>query len=151
LYRREADADGEDLARILVREDGLRVLYVLPRQWTDDTLPLNARTQAARVGACMVGRAEIIPPATDWELLKQIVRFSESDAAGRQEAVANVRQLGLGRFLNPPSPRCWAFIPAASSAGQRGTVECRNGKAKQPGVACKPVKGAAGIGKCLTW
>ena len=49
----------------------------------------------------MVGRAEIIAPATQWELLKQIVRYAEGDPAGRQLAVTQVRHLALGRFIQP--------------------------------------------------
>jgi hypothetical protein len=60
----------------------------------------------------MVGRAEIIPPATDWELLKQIVRYSEGDAAGRREAIANVRHLGLGRFLQPAVAKVLGAYPS---------------------------------------
>jgi len=101
LYRREADAMVKTWRESWFEEDGLRVFYVLPRQWTDDTLPLTLEPRPRELVRVMVGRAEIIPPATEWELLKQILRYSEPDAPGRQKAISNVRQLGLGRFLQP--------------------------------------------------
>src|SRR5436190_13650942 len=41
LYRREADAMMKTWRESWFEEDGLRVLYMLPRKWTDDTLPLT--------------------------------------------------------------------------------------------------------------
>ena len=49
----------------------------------------------------MVGRAEIIAPTTEWQLLKQIVRYSDGDAEERRQAVNRVRQMNLGRFFQP--------------------------------------------------
>jgi hypothetical protein len=112
LYRREAEAMVRTWRESWFEEDGLRVFYVLPRQWTDDTLPLTLEPAPREVVRVMVGRAEIIPPATDWELLKQIVRYSGPDAAGRQEAIASVRQLGLGRFLHPAVARVLGSYPS---------------------------------------
>ena len=56
----------------------MRVFYVLPRQWTDDTLPLTLQPGPRELVRVMVGRAEIIPPAADWELLKQIVLVEQA-------------------------------------------------------------------------
>src|SRR5438128_171792 len=112
LCRREADAMVKTWRESWFEEDGLRVLYVLPRQWADDTLPLTLEPGPRELVRVMVGRAEIIPPATDWELLKQIVRYSQPDAAGRQEAIARVRQLGLGRFLQPAVAKVLGHYPS---------------------------------------
>ena len=112
LYRREAEAMVKTWRESWFEEDGLRVLYVLPRQWTDDTLPVTLEPRPRELVRVMVGRAEIIPPATDWELLRQIVRYSQPDAAGRQEAIAKVRQLGLGRFLQPAVAKVLGNYPS---------------------------------------
>jgi len=112
LYPREADAMVKTWRESWFEEDGLRVLYVLPREWTDATLPLTLEPAPRELVRVMVGRAEIISPAMDWELLKQIARYSESGAAGRQEAVANVRQIGLGRFLQPAVTRVLGHYPS---------------------------------------
>jgi hypothetical protein len=112
LYRREADAMVKTWRESWFEEDGLRVFYVLPRQWTDDTLPLTLEPRPRELVRVMVGRAEIIPPAANWELLKQIVRYSESDTAGRREAIAMVRQIGLGRFLQPAVAKVLGNYPS---------------------------------------
>jgi hypothetical protein len=122
LYRSEADAMVKTWRNSWFEEDGLRVLYVLPRQWTDDTLPLTLEPRARELVRVMIGRAEIIPPATDWELLKEIVRYSEVDAAGRQEAVANVRQLGLGRFLQPAVAKVLGHYPSREFSRAAGEL-----------------------------
>jgi hypothetical protein len=122
LYRREADAMVKTWRESWFEEDGLRVLYVLPRKWTDDTLPLTLAPEPRELVRVMVGRAEIIPPATDWELLKQIVRYSEADAAGRQAAVANVRQLGLGRFLQPAVAKVLGLYPSREFSRAAGEL-----------------------------
>jgi hypothetical protein len=72
----------------------------LPRAWTDRTLELQVRPQPDSVVRVMVGRAELITPALARELKKQILTFRTGDAKGKAQAVADVRALRLGRFLN---------------------------------------------------
>ena len=122
LYRREAEAMVKTWRESWFEEDGLRVLYVLPRQWTDDTLPVTLEPRPRELVRVMVGRAEIIPPATDWELLRQIVRYSQPDAAGRQEAIAKVRQLGLGRFLQPAVAKVLGNYPSREFSQAAGEL-----------------------------
>jgi hypothetical protein len=112
LYPREADAMVKTWRESWFEEDGLRVLYVLPRQWTDDTLPLALEPRPRELVRVMVGRAEIIAPSTDWDLMKQIVHYADPDSAGRQEAIANVRQIGLGRFLQPAVAKVLGNYPS---------------------------------------
>ncbi len=101
LYKREAAAMVKTWREAWFEEEGLRVLYTLPRTWTDEILPLTLDPKPRELARVMVGRAEIIPPTIKWELLKQIVRYSEGDPAGRQQASDKVRDLGLGRFIQP--------------------------------------------------
>lgn len=105
LYPREAEAMVKTWRESWFEEDGLRVFYVLPRKWTDETLPLALDPKPREVVRVMVGRAEIIPPAAEWELLKQIVRYAEPDPTNRQQAIVKVKELGLGRFLQPAVQR----------------------------------------------
>jgi hypothetical protein len=93
-------------------EPGLRVLYALPRPWTDRVLPLTLNPKPRQLVRVMVGRAEVITPAMEWELLKQIVRFSDDDAGAKSQAVANVRALGLGRFMEPTLRRVLGKNPS---------------------------------------
>jgi len=82
-------------------EEGVRVLYILPRAWTDETLPMTLEPAPREIVRVMVGRAEILPPATQWQLIRQIVRYADGAEEERRQAAANVRQLRLGRFLKP--------------------------------------------------
>ena len=81
-------------------EEGTRVLYLLPRAWTDRTLPLQISPQPDSVVRVMVGRAELIMPSVDRELRKQILTYRSGDAKAKSQAVAAVRELRLGRFLD---------------------------------------------------
>ena len=86
-------------------EQGLRVLYTLPGAWTDRILPLTLEPKPREVVRVMVGRAELITPAMEWELMKQVVRFTDKDENIRVHAVEDARNLGLGRFLEPATRR----------------------------------------------
>jgi len=101
LHEREAAAMVKTWRPSWFEEEGIRVIYTLPRTWTDSILPLSLDPAPRELVRVMVGRAEIIKPITQWELLKQIVRYAEGDADGRQQAIANVKALELGRFIQP--------------------------------------------------
>ena len=111
LFEREAAAMVKTWRQSWFEEDGVRVFYVLPRPWTDGILPLTLDPKPRELVRVMVGRAEIITPAAEWELLKQIVRYSENDSQSRREAVAGVRELGLGRFIQPAVQRVLGRTP----------------------------------------
>lgn len=108
LYAREAAAMVETWRESWFGEQGLRVLYVLPRQWADRVLPLSFEPQPRDVVRVMVGRAEVITPSMEWELMKQIVKFSEGDS----EAVARVQGLGMGRFADAAVRRMLGRTPS---------------------------------------
>jgi hypothetical protein len=62
-------------------------------------LTLQVKPQPDSVVRVMVGRAELITPAVERELDKQILTFRNGDAKAKAQAVAEVRALRLGRFL----------------------------------------------------
>jgi len=82
-------------------EAGTRVLYVLPRPWTDQVLPITLKPAPADLVRVMVGRAELLTPAMERAVSNEIVRFSEAGEQDLSEVVEATRQLGLGRFLEP--------------------------------------------------
>jgi hypothetical protein len=98
LFGREAEAMVKTWDDSWFGEDGLRVLYTLPRAWTDRVLPLKISPAPAQITRVMVGRAEMITPSMEWDLLKEITRYGESSAAAKEQAIANTRGIGLGRF-----------------------------------------------------
>jgi hypothetical protein len=104
LYAREARAMIETWKDQWFAEEGTRVLYLLPRSWTDETLPLEISPRPDNIVRVMVGRAEVITPSLERALQKQIVAFGSSDPATRQRAAADARRLG-GRFAAPAVQR----------------------------------------------
>ena len=111
LYEREARAMVKTWRESWFEEDGLRVLYLLPAPWTDSVLPLALDPKPRELVRVMVGRAEIITPQTEWELLKQIVAFAAAGPDNRQAAIESVRRLGLGRFIEPALHRVLGSHP----------------------------------------
>ena len=133
LYEREAAAMVKTWDDSWFAEPGVRVLYILPSAWTDRILPLTLDPKPRELVRVMVGRAEMITPEMEWQLMKEIVRFSERDDRLRAQAVANTRNIGLGRFLEPAARRLmakmsspqfsqvsWELIQAASLAVSEG-------------------------------
>ncbi|MDB6171976.1 MAG: hypothetical protein JWL59_1287 [Chthoniobacteraceae bacterium] len=98
LYEKESAAMVHTWDDSWLGESGIRVLYILPREWTDRTLPLTLSPSPGQVARVMVGRAEMITPAMEEALTAEVNRFSSDDAESRAQAIANTRKLDLGRF-----------------------------------------------------
>ena len=75
-------------------EQGVRVLYILPRPWTDEILPLALTPQPKELTRVMVGRAEIITPDIQANLSRLLVKAQEGDADARLQAEAELKKLG---------------------------------------------------------
>jgi hypothetical protein len=86
-------------------ESGVRVLYTLPENWTDKTLPLAITPKPVSIKRVMVGRAEVITPQMEWNLLQKVVKFNSTDATTKSAAVKETIDLGLGRFAEPAMRR----------------------------------------------
>ena len=80
-------------------EDGVRVLYILPRPWTDGILPLALTPQPTELTRVMVGRAEIITPDTVNSLFQTLTKVADGDADARLQAKQEFKK--LGRFAEP--------------------------------------------------
>lgn len=112
-------------------EQGLRVLYLLPRSWTDEVLPLSIVPAPRELVRVMVGRAEVITPQVEDAVRKQIVEFNRSDSEAKAAAVEGFRELGLGRFAEPAIRLALGSSPSRelSDAGwQLLTVSQKPGK-----------------------
>jgi hypothetical protein len=99
LYRREADAMVKTWKDSWFAEDGVRVLYVLPRSWTDQTLPLNLEPAPRSLVRVMVGRAEVLTPSFENQLAQKLLRSQQGDPEARNWVVTEFRK--LGRFADP--------------------------------------------------
>jgi hypothetical protein len=94
LYPREATAMMNTWKESWFAEDGTRVLYLLPREWTDRTLPIELSPSPKELARVMVGRAELIPPSVQDILCQSLKRASEGDARAREQATSEFKQLG---------------------------------------------------------
>ena len=80
-------------------EEGDRVLYILPRAWTDETLPMTLNPKPEKLVRVMVGRAEIITPVVEMNLFQLLTKAQNGDADARLQASAQFKK--LGRFAEP--------------------------------------------------
>ena len=101
LFAAEAEAMVATWDASWFNESGVRVLYVLPRSWTDRVLPLTLDPVPRGLERVMVGRAEIITPDVEKKLTREVERYRTGDEKVRASALANVRTLDLGRFAEP--------------------------------------------------
>jgi hypothetical protein len=80
-------------------EDGVRVLYLLPRPWTDETLPMILNPLPTDLTRVMVGRAEIITPGVETNLFQLLTKAQNGDTGARDQASVELKK--LGRFAEP--------------------------------------------------
>lgn len=98
LYRAEADAMVETWRDAWFEDQGVRILYILPRVWTDATLPITLKPQPRELVRVMVGRAEVITPVMEKLVLKQVEDFCSADPGTKRNAIDAFRAMKLGRF-----------------------------------------------------
>lgn len=113
LFADEAIAMVKTWRESWLEEEGTRVLYLLPREWTDQTLPLTLKPAPKKLVRVMVGRAEILTPKIEGELLARFSQFSHP--ASREQAIAGIQALKLGRFMEPAFARLREMIPVANA------------------------------------
>ena len=101
LYAAEAKSMVKTWEDSWLDEQGLRVLYVLGREWTDKALPLKITPEPQEIARVMVGRAELISPKVEIVLRDAVNDFAKGDKVEQDRAVAKVRALNLGRFHEP--------------------------------------------------
>ena len=99
LYPDEAAAMVNTWKDSWFTEDGVRVLYLLPRPWTDEILPLTLTPQPAELTRVMVGRAEVITPPVVNNLFQLLSTAQAGDANAQAQAIGELKH--LGRFSDP--------------------------------------------------
>ena len=99
LFPKEAGAMVNTWNDSWFAEEGDRVLYILPRTWTDETLPLTFNPKPTNLVRVMVGRAEILTPKTEKVLSDALVKAAEGGADERKAAARELKS--LGRFAEP--------------------------------------------------
>jgi hypothetical protein len=126
LYQREAQAMVNTWRDSWFEEDGLRVLYTLPREWTDRTLPLTLDPKPRELVRVMVGRAEVFTPATEKKLSDALTMAQKGDTEARAIVMSECKR--LGRFAEPALRKLmvvgnsnWALFDAALKAANGKT------------------------------
>ena len=128
LFAREAQAMVRTWRVSWFEEEGVRVLYVLPRAWTDRTLPLALDPAPRELARVMVGRAEVLTPALEHKLAGALTKAEQGDATARSEFETELRK--LGRFAEPAfrlalqgtstdeTQQAWALFQSAMKPAQ---------------------------------
>jgi len=111
LYTKEAQAMVNTWKDQWFAEEGTRVFYLMPRSWTDSTLPLEISPRPNGVARVMVGRAELITPSMERDLGNEVTAYMEGDDDAKLQAVSEVRALGIGRFLEPATRKLLGKTP----------------------------------------
>jgi hypothetical protein len=109
LYPREAEAMVNTWERSYFRTEGLRVLYVLPRRLTDETIPITIEPAPQQLERVMVGRVEVLTPVREQLLLKAVADLASKDAEVQKAARAELDRLGR---LQEPALRRLAALPS---------------------------------------
>jgi hypothetical protein len=113
LYPREAAAMIKTWDDSWFAEPGVRVLYVLPRNWTDKTLPMAINPRPRELVRVMVGRAELISTRIEKDLARELAEAK----TGQLNATTELRKTigDLGRFAAPAFNRALARLDVAPS------------------------------------
>lgn len=124
LYDREANAMVTTWRDSWFEEDGLRVLYTLPRQWTDRTLPLSVDPKPHELVRVMVGRAEVFTPTTENKLSNALAAAQKGDSEARAILMSECKK--LGRFAEP-ALRKLMVLDKSNSALFEAALKAANG------------------------
>jgi len=99
LFPAESRAMVKTWSNAWFTEEGVRVLYILPRGWTDEILPLKLKPQPRELVRVMVGRAEVITPELQKEIAAQLKLATAGDGPAKERLTAYWKK--LGRFASP--------------------------------------------------
>ncbi len=90
-----------------LHDQGLRVLYLLPRPWTDRILPIRFDPPPSELVRVMVGRADIFDPQTEDTVRTLVQAYARGE---HQTAFAGLADLDLGRMLEPAITRAGTML-----------------------------------------
>jgi hypothetical protein len=102
LYDDEARAMVNTWQRSYFRTQGLRVLYVLPRAWTDALLPIRISPAPSELVRTLVGRVEVFSREEELALAVRI------ESAATSRATMDIRPLGA--FAEPKLRRARELV-----------------------------------------
>ena len=104
LYEKEADAM-LNTWRNSWFEEGLRVLYIMPRKTTDQILPITIDPQPSQLVRVLVGRTELITPEMEKNVSEQVSKLDDPSQSVREAALKEIKR--YGRFTEPVLAQAW--------------------------------------------
>jgi hypothetical protein len=99
LYAKEARAMVNTWSHSYFRSDGIRVLFVLPKSWTDAFIPMTIVPRPQQVVRVMVGRLELLSPERERLAEAAVGDLAGPDQARRHRAFQYLRE--QGRYVEP--------------------------------------------------
>ena len=121
LFADEAEAMVKTWARQWFASEGTRVIYLVPRAFTDRILPMRISPKPDSLVRVLVGRLEFLAPETEAEVARALRNRTSEDPGVR--AAAESRLARLGRFLEPHLRRVAATDPALRDAADEALEE----------------------------
>jgi hypothetical protein len=115
LYEREARAMVKTWDDAWFKEEGTRLLYLVPRAKTDELLPLKVDPKPTEVVRVLVGRHDFLTPEQEAEASRQVGR---ARAARAELDAAEAALQKLGRF-SPEARQIAEKRLAAQTVGQK--------------------------------
>jgi hypothetical protein len=123
LYADEATAMVDTWTLSYFGQPGPRILYVLPRAWTDELLPLTVEPKPDLVERTLVGRIEVFTWADEQTLATEMASYqAELTCPGSAE---------LGRLAEAKLNRLAELVASGGAKGDLEYIEeCRSGNDK---------------------
>jgi hypothetical protein len=97
LFEKEARAMVKTWSSAWFGEEGTRVLYLLPRAFTDKLLPLKVEPKPAALVRVLVGRHDVLTPERERQIdswVAELSRAGDDEKPPRKTAVNEMRKLG---------------------------------------------------------
>jgi hypothetical protein len=120
LYPKEAQAMVDTWEKSYFRNDGLRILSVLPRSTVDAAIPIDVKPAPQELVRVMVGRVEMLTPEAEGRLEKTVADLGSDDAQERQAAEAELAR--YGRLREPVLRRILALTHRPEIRAQAETL-----------------------------
>jgi hypothetical protein len=99
LYKKEALAMVNTWKSSYFKNDGVRLLFVMPQSWTDRFIPMRITPKPDELVRVMVGRVELLDRAREVRAEKAISALASPDATVRERAFETLR--AEGRYVEP--------------------------------------------------
>lgn len=118
LYPKEARAMVNTWSTSYFRSEGVRALFVLPQEWTDEFIPMTVQPPPKSLVRVMVGRIELLTKGREALAQAAVRDLASRDPAVRQKAFQTLQ--AQGRYVEPIIRRV-----LASTKDENVRVLCR--------------------------